>query len=281
MARRRRYNLEEDIGISEEQLRQNLQLLPQQARPSKGYRVLHGINVFLRIVILILILILLFRIQKTDVQGNENITDEQIMTWIGEDKKALNSLYAIYKYNVRQEELNPAIARTRLSFRLPWYVKIKVTEFPAVGMVENAGGSYTFNGDGLIIANSQVDDYGTLVSGVKPTVTTPFQKIEFEDPGMTDQILSMINSLDRNMMEPDEMIWLGDEDGWQLRFGSTWANLGTSVPEEKIQELAALYTEVKNREGIIHLEYYEPGDEIVRFEQGLPEEDYDEEDDTY
>ncbi len=80
MARRRRYNLEEDIGISEEQLRQNLQLLPQQARPSKGYRVLHGINVFLRIVILILILILLFRIQKTDVQGNENITDEQIMT---------------------------------------------------------------------------------------------------------------------------------------------------------------------------------------------------------
>ena len=108
MARRRRYNLEEDIGISEEQLRQNLQLLPQQARPSKGYRVLHGINVFLRIVILILILILLFRIQKTDVQGNENITDEQIMTWIGEDKKALNSLYAIYKYNVRQEERSPA-----------------------------------------------------------------------------------------------------------------------------------------------------------------------------
>ena len=36
----------------------------------------------------IIILILLFRIQKTDVQGNENITDEQIMTWIGEDKKA-------------------------------------------------------------------------------------------------------------------------------------------------------------------------------------------------
>ena len=79
----------------------------------------------------------------------------------------------------------------------------------------------------------------------------------------------VIQALDDNMLEPEEAVWLGDEYGWQLHFGSTWANLGTVITPEKIQQLAALYTEVKNREGIIHLEYYESGDEIVRFEQGL------------
>ena len=267
---KKKNNLEAELGISEETLMRNLHLTPKQVKPSKGYRVLHAINKALRVVIALLVLLLLFRVQKIDVQGNVNISDEQIIAWIGEDTKAYNSLYAIWKYDVRKENLNPAIEKTRVKFRLPWSVRVKVKEYPAVGMIETDGGHYVINGDGLVIASQQVEQYGILISGVKPTKTSLYKRISFKNDTMTDQILALIKSLENNMLEPDEAIWLGDEEGWQLHFGSTWANLGTSVTEEKVQELAALYTEVKELEGIIHLEYYESGDEIVRFEQGLP-----------
>ena len=243
--------------------------MPKQVRPSGTYHVLHGINVFLRVVIVLLLLILVFRIQRADVEGSQNISDAQVMTWLGEDKKAYNSLYAMYKFNIRKAQLNPSIEETHVSLRLPWRVKIKGRELPAVGMVETDSGHYVFNRLGILISNQQVDHYGILISGVTPARTALYQKMTFEEGDMGDQILALIQALDDNMLEPEEAVWLGDEYGWQLHFGSTWANLGTVITPEKIQQLAALYTEVKNREGIIHLEYYESGDEIVRFEQGL------------
>lgn len=279
---RNKEQLEAEFGLTEEQLRRNLHMAPKKPeKPSAAYRVLHTINVLLRVVIAVLLLLLIFRIQNIDVQGNENIPDEQIVAWMGEDTKAYNSLYALYKYNIRKEELNPALQKAQIGFKLPWSVKMKVKEHPAVAMIETNEGHYVINDQGVVIASQQVEQYGTLISGLTPTSTALFKKIAFADEGTTDQILSLIKSLDNNMLEPDEVRWRGDEEGWQLRFGSTWANLGTVITEEKVQELAALYPEVKNIEGIIHLEYYESGDEIVRFEQGLPayEEDETEEED--
>lgn len=244
--------------------------MPRQERPTSGYKFLHGINVILRVLIVILLLLLIFRIQRADVEGSKNITDKQIMTWLGEDKKAYNSLYAMYKFNVRKAQLNPSIEETHVSLRLPWRVKIKVRELPAAGMVETDGGHYVFNKLGMLISTQQVDHYGVLISGVTPANTVLYQKLTFKEGEMEDQILALIQALDDNLLEPEEAVWLGDEAGWQLHFGSTWANLGTVITPEKIQQLAALYTEVKDRAGIIHLEYYESGDEIVRFEQGLP-----------
>ena len=258
--------------IGEDTIRRNLHLMPAQAKPSKGYRVLHGINVFLRVLIVLLILILLFRIQKADVEGTKNITDKQVMDWIGEDKKAYNSLYAIWKYDIRKAQINPSIESVKITMKLPWHVKVKVKESPAVGMVETDTGHYVFNKQGVLISTQQVDHYGTLISGVTPANTVLYEKMTYEEGEMSDQILTLLQYLENNMLEPDEACWKGDEDGWQLHFGSTYANLGTAITEEKIRQLAALYTEVKNREGVIHLEYYESGDEIVRFEQGLPYE---------
>ncbi len=260
----------QDIQLSEDTIRRNLHLMPRPEKPSRMYRFLHGINVCLRVLIVILLLLLLFRIQRADVVGSKNITDAQIMTWLGEDKKAYNSLYAMYKFNIRKAQLNPSIEETHVSLRLPWRVRIKVKELPAAGMVETEGGHYVFNRLGMLISTQQVDHYGVLITGVTPEETGLYQKLTFKEGDMEDQILALIRALDDNMLEPDQAVWFGDEAGWQLRFGSTWANLGTVITPEKIQQLAALYTEVKDRAGVIHLEYYESGDEIVRFEQGLP-----------
>ena len=271
MSRRSERELEAELGITEEQLRRNLEMPPRrQARPSAAYRVLHFINAFLRVVIVILILLLIFRVQKTEVTGNENITDEQVINWMGEDTKTYNSLYAVWKYDIRKKELNPSIEKVRVKFILPWSIRINVKEIPAVGMIETGEGHYVINDKGLVIADQEVENYGALITGLTPTSTALYKPIAFEEEGMTDQILSMIKSMKNNQLDPDEVRWAGSEEGWQFCFGSTWANMGTTVNEEKVQELAALYPEVQDRAGIIHLEYYESGDEIVRFEQGLP-----------
>ena len=44
------------------------------------------------------------------------------------------------------------------------------------------------NGDGLVIASQQVEQYGILISGVTPTTTSLYKRISFKNDTMTDQI---------------------------------------------------------------------------------------------
>ncbi len=264
-------------NLSEDTIRRNLHMAPAGSRPTRAYRILHRINALLRVVIVLLILLVAFKIQRVDVEGNESISDEQITEWINSDRMSGNSLYAIWKYDIRHKTLNPAIAKTRVSFRLPWRVKVKVTEVPTAGMVETEGGHYVFNRNGVLISTQAVDKYGLLVTGVTPAKTKLFEKMAFEEGDMADQLIMLTEELDQNDLEPDEAEWQGDVDGWQLHFGSTYANLGTALTSDKIHQLALLYPEVRDREGILHLEAYESGDDIVRFEQGLPAVEEDEE----
>ena len=253
--------------ISEDTIRRNLHLMPKPAEPTAGYRFFHTINVLLRIVIVLLILLLIFRIQKVDVTGSERITEEQVMKWLSEDKKTLNSLYAVWKYNIRKQSLSPAVEQTRVSIKLPWHIRLKVKEWPPAGMIETEDAHYVFNSEGMVIATAPIENYGMLVTGVTPVSGSLFHKLTFEEGDMMTQILVLKEYLDANDLEPDEASWKGDDYGWQLRFGATYARLGTAITEDKIRELATLYPEVEDKTGIIHLESYEAGDEIVRFEQ--------------
>ena len=244
--------------------------MPKPEEPSAGYRIVHGINVILRIVIVIMMLLLLFRIEKVDVTGSEKITQDQVIKWLGEDKKSLNSLYAVWKYNIRKQPLSPAVESAHVTIRRPWHIKIRVREWPPAGMIKTKDSELVFNRDGMVVATEETDNYGVLVTGLTPQSGALYQKLVFDQEDTLSEILTLLDYLEQNALAPDEASWEGAEDGWRLRFGSTYASLGTAVTEEKIQQLAALYPEVSGKDGIIHLESYESGDEIVRFEQGAP-----------
>ena len=245
-------------------------MAPRAPEPTFGYRFFHAINVLLRIVIFALLLLLVTRVQRVDVRGSDSITKDQVKEWMSEDKKTSNSLYAVWKYNIRKEPLSPAVKKARVTLKAPWRIRVTVTAWPPAGVVETDDAELVFNREGMIISTSPDEESGISFTGLTPVSEEPYTKLKFEEGDMTEQILALIDLLDDNHLEPEEAAWLGDDDGWQLCFGSVYANLGTAITKDKIEELAELYPEVRKKKGTIHLEYYESGDEIVRFEQGRP-----------
>ena len=94
----------------------------------KGHRVYALIVIILGLIIIAMTVLLLFYVQKIEVEGNEYTSSQEIVEMAEKDPYAVNSLYLLVKYHFLRYEMPGSLESMSVSMKNPWTVKFKVKE---------------------------------------------------------------------------------------------------------------------------------------------------------
>ena len=122
----------------------------RKRKKRKGANLLYMFAVsFLGIVIVSLVIILLFKVQKIEIKGNNYCTSKQIKDMVQNDKYSVNALYILGKYMTDRGEILPCFESVRVTLRAPWHVKVEVKEKTIVGYLTQGEENIYFDMRGL------------------------------------------------------------------------------------------------------------------------------------
>lgn len=104
---------------------------------------------FLGLAILGLLAVILFKVEKIEVDGNHYCTDRQIRDMVQNDKYSVNALYIFGKYMADRGEVLPCLESVKVTLKAPWHVKVAVKEKTIVGCMAEGRKTYILTKTGL------------------------------------------------------------------------------------------------------------------------------------
>lgn len=227
--------------------------------------------VFLAVVVIGFAVIFgLFHIRQVDVIGNEFYSSAEIQKMVMSDSLAENTIYLTWKYSdpAMAEEL-PFLSAVEVSMVEPWHVQIRVYEKTIAGYLMFSGSRVYFDTDGNVVEISGEERDGIWpVSGVSIGQPVLGEALPVADDGFLNDIVANARALHQSGLMPDE-IHYDDQQELILYFGENRVLMGdTSYMEEKLEELAAIYPQMMELSGTLHMETYTPDVVSVRFVPG-------------
>lgn len=212
----------------------------------------------------------LFHIRQVDVVGNEFYSSAEIQKMVMSDSLAENTIYLTWKYSDPEmaKEL-PFLSAVEVSMVEPWHVQIRVYEKLIAGYLMFSGSRVYFDTDGNVVEISGEEREGVPpVSGISIGQPVLGEALPVADAAFLDDIVSNARALHQSGLVPDE-IHYDDQQELILYFGESRVLMGnTSYMEEKLEELAAIYPQMQDMSGTLHMENYTPDVVSVRFVPG-------------
>lgn len=229
-------------------------------------------GVLLGAVLLALLVVFgLFHIQEVVVEGNEHYTSQEIQDMILDEPMCTNSIYLMWKYSHDTEAGSrfPFLNDVEVEMISPFKIKIRVYEKIELGYLKNGEKYAYFDKDGTIVENStELHENVPLVTGASPKGLTLYQKMEFEDEKQLKALLGVAVHLSKNELIPDE-IRFGEDQKITLVFGKIRVYLGANqYVEEKISHLKAIFPNLSDLEGGLHMENFTDATNTVTFKKG-------------
>lgn len=205
-----------------------------------------------------------FRVKEVRVQGNNQLSREQILALAGLEK-GVN----IFKANLAQAQsklaLNPIVKQVTISRHFPATIVIDLTERKAIGLMANPGHFIAVGEDGycLALVNNLASINLPIITGAKPTNAMPGQSIGDERlkaalayliamPLNMRASVSEINASDLNNIRMFSI------DETEVRFGDV----------NRITEKVKLYQEVTRQKFNNKIQYIDisfKGDPVIKF----------------
>lgn len=216
--------------------------------------------------ILVLLVIVLFKVQKIEIDGNDYCTDRQIRDMIQNDKYSANALYIFAKYKAGKGEVLPCLDYVRVKLGAPWHVKVEVKEKTIVGRMEKDEGNIYFDKEGLVVyESSEVLDGPPCVEGMAVKSTKLYQKIKSSDPGIFEAMLETSQELKKYEITPEKIVC--EDDNICLYIKNVCVSLGNTVSAEKIAQIMPIMEKLGRKKGTLHLENYSDTRETITFEK--------------
>lgn len=227
--------------------------------------------VFVGVVVIGLVIIFgLFHVREVDVIGNEFYSSEEIQRMVMSDSLGENSIYLTWKYSQPDAAQSlPFLSGVEVSMVNPYHVQIKVYEKSIVGYLMYSGSMVYFDKDGYVVEISdELRDGVPPFSGVpigQPVITEP---LPVADEVFFRDIIEAADMIAQSGLEPLEVHY---DDKQQLILYFTYNRVimgDNSYLEEKLSNLRALFSEMEELEGTLHMENFTAGSNTIPFKVG-------------
>lgn len=244
---------------------------PPERRKRKRQGVFLGLLTFvLGIAIIIFAFLLLFHVQKIEVKGNQYSSDNAVISWYREDKYAMNSVYAWWKYNHTDVKQLPVVESSKVSLKAPWSVRITVKEKEITGYIDYKDQYLYFDKDGTALLKTAERLKGAAyIEGmdIDESKVKLGKVLPVSDKNFFKRIVEISQLLVKYKLNPDRVTSSGSE--LNLYFGKVEVLLGKSNYEERLAQVSPILEKLKEKypdqEGTLHLENFEASDKAIRF----------------
>ncbi len=195
------------------------------------------------------------------VEGNENLTDEIVVSLIFPDSLDRKYYYALLKDGSEQKKEVPMIAAYELSFPDHHTVRIRVQEKMIVGGLRYMDRCLYFDEDGYAVKHSgDAIDGIPLIEGLEADHPVLYGKISWKNRTDINEILSILRLLSAYGIEADGFR-CGTDGTYELQDGMIDVKLGPYRDmEEKIAAFRDMRGELVGLKGTLHLEEYSSAD---------------------
>ena len=206
-----------------------------------------------------------FRLEKVQVIGNKNYTDDEIKTLIGFPENAPNTLLCYLKYFRYRVEDTPFIEDIQVKMENRNMICIEVGETEILGCLKSGKTYFYFDDRGVIQESlSERRDTVPLIVGAEVGDMEIGQVISMEDQTIYKGIIELCKLLLEHEITAQEVEI--DENGNFTVYINDALRVGFGAPvllEEKAAEMANILPDLYNMEeseqirGILHLENYD------------------------
>lgn len=221
---------------------------------------------FLGAAILGLMIVILFKVQKIEVSGNNYCTTRQVKDMVQNDKYSTNALYIFGKYMAGKGETLPCFESVKVTLKAPWHVKVLVQEKTIVAYMTEGEENIYFDKEGLVVyKDSEVIEGLPFVEGLEVKNTKLYQKMKSGDSGIFEEILETSQELKKYEITPKKIVC---KDGnIYLYIENVSVSLGSSVSAEKIAQIPPIMEKLGRQKGTLHMENYSDNQETITFEK--------------
>ena len=220
---------------------------------------------FLGLAILGLLAVILFKVEKIEVDGNHYCTDRQIRDMVQNDKYSVNALYIFGKYMADRGEVLPCLESVKVTLKAPWHVKVAVKEKTIVGCMAEGEENVYFDKDGLVVYKSSETVEGLpFLEGLEMKNTKLYQRMKSEDANIFEGILEDSQELKKYEIVPKKIVC---KDGnIYLYIENVCVSLGNTVTSEKIAQITPIMEKLGRQKGTLHMENYTEETKKTSFE---------------
>lgn len=227
--------------------------------------------VFTGVVVIGLVIIFgLFHVREVDVIGNEFYSSEEIQKMVMSDSMGENSIYLTWKYSQPDAAASlPFLSGVEVSMVNPYHVQIKVYEKSIVGYLMYSGSMVYFDKDGYVVEISQELREGVPpFSGISIGQPVVMQLLPVADEAFFRDIIEAADMIAQSGLEPLEVHY-DDKQQLILYFTNNRVIMGdNSYLEEKLSNLQALFSEMEDLEGTLHMENFTSSSNTIPFKVG-------------
>ncbi len=215
---------------------------------------------------LLLVFILLFRVRKIQVYGNDHHSSEEISAGILDDVFMKNTVYMLWKY--RDGKLPsgmPYLESLHIQLKSPSRIDVHVTEKKPVAYFDKGGCVYIDQEGTVIEITDQTYDGIPIVTGAAMEDPLIYQKLPAQSSAQLRTILSLTQLLSYQGVVADE-IRFGENMEITVFAGNIEIQLGQDeYLEEKVANLAKILPRLDGQSGTLHLEGFTGRNEQVPF----------------
>lgn len=221
---------------------------------------------FLGLAILGLLIVILFKVEKIEVTGNNYCTNRQIRDMVQNDKYSVNALYIFGKYMADKGEVLPCLDSVKVTLKAPWHVKVEVKEKTIVGCMAEGEEKIYFDKEGLVVyKSSEVMEELPTIEGLEVKNTKLYQQMKSDDPDIFEGILEASRELKKYEIMPERIVC---KDGnIYLYIENVCVSLGNTVSAEKIAQITPIMEKLGRQKGTLHMENYSGNRETITFEK--------------
>lgn len=225
------------------------------------------------VLLLAVIFILLFRVRKIQVYGNDHHSAEEISAAMIDDVFMKNTVYMLWKY--RDGKLPsgmPYLESLHVQLKSPSRIDVHVKEKLPVAYFDK--GDYVYiDQDGTVIEiTDRTYDGIPIVTGAAMEEPLLYQKLPVQSSAQLRTILSLTQLLSYQGVPVDE-IRFGENMEITVFAGNIETELGQDeYLEEKIANLAKILPRLEGQSGTLHLEGFTGRNEQVPFTPSHEEE---------
>lgn len=246
--------------------------MASQRRKKKSHRLYALVVILLGIAIIVISFLLLFYVQKIEVQGNEYTEDSAIVESVQEDRFSSNSLYLLIKYRFMKHDMPGSLTSMKVSLKNPWTVKVTVKERPIIGYFYEDENYAFFDKEGVVILKGrEMAMQVPCIEGVDFSGTELYKPLKVKSEKLLEAILNVAQEVADYEPAPDRIVCT--DEGIDLYFGSVRVMLGTDITTEKMAQIAPILAKLEGRAGTLHLEKFESDSTKITFSVEQPEED--------
>lgn len=218
----------------------------------------------------LVILFGLFHVREVDVIGNEFYSSEEIQKMVMSDSLGENSIYLTWKYSQPEAAANlPFLSGVEVSMVNPYHIQIKVYEKSIVGYLMYSGSMVYFDKDGYVVEISEeLRDGVPPFSGVAIGEPMVKEKLPVADEVFLRDIIEAADMIAQSGLEPLEVHY-DEKQQLILYFRNNRVLMGdNSYLEEKLSNLWAMFSELEELDGTLHMENFTAGTSTIPFKVG-------------